>query len=141
MSDTVFISNIISNNIDGIEFCYYDTFFERLRINFPFYGTQINYDLLKNLRICDSDYIDEKLCISFINEILDDGLIAGESVCSGDACTEGVIKCNVNKISNLLPDLLSYPQYYYISSPDFDWIIVITMRLIAFGFSPVVHIQ
>jgi len=105
---------------------------------YPFYGTQIDYSkLIEPLQIDvigEDGYYD--LFVSFFDKVLKDRDLEGTIYCFGDTHTSGAIKCPLPDIRRLLPKLFDIPQFYYLVSTSWDWVIVFTFVGANFGFCP-----
>lgn len=103
---------------------------------FPFHGTQINYELLRDSRIVNRDGLVYHNCSQFASDCMLKEISEGKIICFGDSFTSGIVEFEVDNIDAILRHIIKFPQYYYFTDKTSDWVMVLTMTKMIFGLAP-----
>lgn len=114
--------------------------FEVLANSYPAAGSKIDWsEVPGSIRAFEeSDSLQAGKFIEFFDEVVEKFSLSGDVVYVGDSATDFSIRAAIEKIREILPELLDIPQHHYFIGPDFSWCMCLTMEGdMGFGFGGV----
>ncbi|WP_157655781.1 hypothetical protein [Burkholderia ubonensis] len=114
--------------------------FKMLAISYPAIGSKIDWSEVPGaiLAFEENDSLQVEKFIGFFDEIVAKYSLVGDVVYVGDSATDFSLKASVEKIRQILPELLDIPQHHYFVGSDFSWCMCLTMEGdMGFGFGGV----
>lgn len=116
-----------------------DDFFSNLEKAFPVSGSRIAWAHVPgSISSQATDRSNEsQMFFRFFLDMVDQYNLSGDVAYAGDGYTEGMLSGPISEMTKHLPELLSYSQHHYLSSPNYSWCFFFSFEGdMNFGFRP-----